>query len=78
MTSTASLKTMVTLALNAMPKVPLTGTLALTLGAVSALPCGSGAPMLKSALLSSVSVAPPPARMAAVVLLVAPVGPVPS
>ena len=57
---------------------PLAGKVEATVGAWSALACGSGVATVKSAKLSSVSVAPPPFRWADVVLEGAAVGPVPS
>src|SRR6476646_6248102 len=54
------------------------GVVVLMAGRPSALLRGVGAPVTKSVELLSVSVAPPVFRMAAVVLLIVAVGPVPS
>jgi hypothetical protein len=77
-TSTGSVKVIVRFAHDGTP-VPLeAGNVDATRGAESCAARGFGAPMTKSAALLSVSVAPSPLRRAAVVLLVAAVGPAPS
>ena len=71
-TVTGSENVIETLLVVAMLVAPSAGDVAVTVGAVSAAPTllsGSGGPAVKSALLLSVSVAPPAARIAAVVLL---------
>src|SRR5262245_1725470 len=76
--ATGSENETVKLAVRPTPVAPLAGVVAVTVGAGSALGRGVGAPALKSAVLSLVSVAPPPARSAAVVLLSVGAAPDPS
>ena len=78
LTLTGSLKVIVTLLSTAMSAAPFAGVVAATNGAASWLFRGFGAPTVKSAALLFVSVAPPFRRRAAVVLLGAGVGPLPS
>ena len=79
-TLTGSLKPIVTLLSTATSLAPFPGFRLVTVGAASWVPLlrGFGAPTVKSAALSFVSVAPAPLRNAAVVLLGAAVAPLPS
>src|SRR6266540_3651256 len=77
-TSTGSLKPIVTLLLTATSTAPALGFRLTTEGAASLVPRGFGAPTSKSLALLSVSVPPAAFRRAAVVLLGAAVGPLPS